>query len=74
MNECARARELMPGFVDGELGAEQGEWLDGHLGGCGECRAALAEFAAVDSELAVWGRQLAWETPAPAGVRANSWL
>ncbi len=69
MNECARARELMPGFVDGESATEQAEWLEGHLEGCAGCRAALAEFAAIDRELTGWGRQLASKTPAASGAR-----
>jgi hypothetical protein len=67
--ECSRARELMAGFVDGELAAGESEWLGGHLGTCAECRATLAAFAEIDSELTGWGERLESAAPPPPGAR-----
>jgi anti-sigma factor RsiW len=67
--ECARAHELLCGFVDGELPAEQDRWLGRHFESCGECRAELERFTATDSELTGWGRELATEGPAPTAAR-----
>lgn len=62
-SECARAHSLLPQFVDGDLTVEQSEWLDGHLEACAECRAVLAGFVEIDSELTGWGQRLGWQNP-----------
>jgi hypothetical protein len=67
--ECGRAQGLMAQFVDGELGAEESEWLHEHLNGCAGCQRALGAFAEVDSELADWGRGVAWRNAAPLDAR-----
>ncbi len=67
--ECGRAHGLLPGFVDGDLSAEQAGWLGGHLELCPDCRAELVRFTAIDSGLTDWGRQLEAKAPVPTDER-----
>jgi hypothetical protein len=68
-SECARAHDLLALFVDDELAAGESKWLRGHLETCAECRALVAGFVEIDSELTGWGRQLGLQNPPPAGAR-----
>jgi anti-sigma factor RsiW len=68
-SECARAHGLLAEFVDGGLAAGSATWLRGHLEACAECRAALARFAEIDSELTGWGERLCVQNPPPVGAR-----
>ncbi len=68
-SECGRARAWMAQFVDGDLGGEEAVRFHRHLEGCAPCRAALAEFSEIDSELTGWGEKLAVENPARADAR-----
>jgi anti-sigma factor RsiW len=68
-SECARVHGLLALFVDDGLAVEQSAWLRGHLEACAECRAALARFTAIDSELAGWGERLGLQNPPPPGAR-----
>ncbi len=68
-SECARALGMMSQFVDGDLTMEQSAWLGGHLKACAECRAALAAFTEIDSELTGWGQRLSLQNPPPPGAR-----
>ncbi len=45
--KCRKARKLIQELLDGTLG-DRVE-LDGHLGGCGECRAELAALQQIDA-------------------------
>jgi anti-sigma factor RsiW len=63
--ECARAQGLLAQHVDGDLGEEDSAWLRGHLTDCPKCRAALAAFAEIDTELTGWGHRLGWRNPPP---------
>jgi predicted anti-sigma-YlaC factor YlaD len=66
---CARARSLLAPYMDGDLGAEEVEWLRTHVAACAPCRAALTAFSEIDSELAGWGRELDSRNPAAPGAR-----
>ena len=44
-------RELLSAYVNGELGRTQREFVEGHLEGCADCRAALADFTWVRHRL-----------------------
>jgi Putative zinc-finger len=68
-SDCARAGGLFAEFVDGSLADGQAAWLRGHLEACAECRAALAGFTEIDSELTGWGERLDLQNPPPAGAR-----
>jgi anti-sigma factor RsiW len=61
--ECGRVLEMLPRWADGELAAEEISWLNGHVAGCAGCAAALAEFAAIDAQLAGWGQRMARQNP-----------
>jgi predicted anti-sigma-YlaC factor YlaD len=67
--DCARAQGLLASYVDGDLGKDDSAWLGGHLTDCAKCRAALAAFSAVDSELTGWGRKLSRWNPPPVDAR-----
>jgi predicted anti-sigma-YlaC factor YlaD len=67
--ECARAQGLLALHVDGDLGADDSAWLHGHLTDCAKCRAALAAFAEIDSELSGWGERLSWRNPPRGDAR-----
>ncbi len=69
MSECVRARASMAGFADGDLGADEGDWLRAHVGECAGCRMALAGFLEMDRELNAWGARTAREDPPHAGER-----
>ncbi len=69
--QCARAKGLLAPHVDGDLAADDSAWLRGHLTDCAKCRAALAAFAEIDSELSGWGQRLSWRNPQPADARAR---
>ncbi len=66
---CARARSLLAPYVDGDLSAEEVEWLRGHVAACPPCRAALTAFSEIDSKLTGWGRELGSRNPATPGAR-----
>lgn len=67
--DCARAHGLLASYVDGDLGSNDSAWLGGHLTDCANCRAALAAFSALDSELTGWGHRLSWRNPMPVDAR-----
>jgi anti-sigma factor RsiW len=67
--DCERAQSLLTQHVDGDLGPGESAWLAGHLAQCGECGAALARLAALDSQLTGWGRQLSRVNPPPSDAR-----
>jgi anti-sigma factor RsiW len=67
--ECAHAHDLLALFVDDDLAAGEAGWLRGHLETCAECRAQVAGFVEIDSELTGWGRQLGLQNPPLAGAR-----
>ena len=71
MSECGRARASMAGFADGDLRADESDWLRAHLEGCAQCRGALAEFLEMDRKLNAWGERMARECPPPAGERGR---
>lgn len=53
MNErCARMRERLSAYLDGELDAAATAEVDAHLDTCGECAAVLAGYSAADDALA----------------------
>ena len=56
LERALRTRELMPD-------------MRAHAERCAECRAVLAEFIEIDSELTGWGQRLGRENPPPAGAR-----
>ena len=66
--DCARALELMLAAADGAAASAECEWLEAHVDGCSECRAARLRLAAVEVELADWGAAL------PAGPDAREEL
>lgn len=68
-SECSRARVGMAAFVDGDLSALESQWLRRHLESCAECRAVLAGFVAIDTNLTEWGQRLERENPPAAGAR-----
>jgi hypothetical protein len=68
-SECVRALGMLAQFVDGDLAAEQSPWLDEHLEACADCRATLAGFKEIDSELIGWGQSLSLQNPPPADAR-----
>ena len=68
-SKCARALEMLSRFMDGDLTAEQSAWFGGHLEACVECRAAVARFAEIDSELTGWGQRLGRRNPPPPDAR-----
>src|SRR5580698_187608 len=68
-SDCARVLGMLAQFVDGDLAAEQSAWLDEHVKACAQCRAALAGFQEIDSELIGWGKRLSLQNLAPAGAR-----
>ncbi len=47
----ARAQAALSDRLDGELEPEEAEWLDGHLAGCADCRAAAVAYETQHSEL-----------------------
>jgi hypothetical protein len=69
MSDCTHALGLLAQFVDGDLAAEQSAWLGAHLEACADCRAALAGFEEIDSELIGWGESLSLQNPPPADAR-----
>lgn len=80
--ECGRTRVWMAAQVDGDLAPSESAWMQGHLESCAECRAELAGFSEIDSELTNWGRRLGLENPpalldrsrfVPARRRAMPW-
>jgi anti-sigma factor RsiW len=42
--DCKEARDLLPAFVDGELGVREGADLGSHIESCAQCRAALKGY------------------------------
>jgi hypothetical protein len=68
-SECARAHSTLAQFVDDDLAVGEAAWLRVHLEACAECRAALAAFAGIDSELTGWGQRLGLRNPPPPGAR-----
>lgn len=53
MNErCARIRERLSAYLDGELDAAATAEVDAHLDACEECAAVLAGYSAADDALA----------------------
>jgi hypothetical protein len=44
---CEKIKELLAGYQDGELDAEQLEMVQQHLDGCSDCRAELARLEKV---------------------------
>jgi hypothetical protein len=68
-SDCGLALGMLALERDSELPPEQSQWFRGHLASCGECRAAMVEFAAMDRELAAWGETAGVESPEPAGGR-----
>jgi predicted anti-sigma-YlaC factor YlaD len=50
-NECARARESISAGLDDALTEFEAAGLDGHLRGCGECRAFARQLHALHSVL-----------------------
>jgi hypothetical protein len=66
---CARARDMLSQFVDGDLAVEQSAWLAIHLETCAQCSAALAAFTKIDSKLTGWGQSLCAQNPPPAAAR-----
>ncbi len=57
-SECARAPGLLSQLLDDELPPIEAMWLRGHLAGCAECRAALAGFSEIDSQMTDWGQRV----------------
>ena len=63
---CARLRQVLDAWIDGELDAATCAEIDGHLGGCPECRALKGERDALRREI----RSGAPYHEAPASLRA----
>jgi anti-sigma factor RsiW len=49
--KCSDARSQLTAYLDGELEGDRGSAVRGHLRGCGACRSAAAEEAALRDEL-----------------------
>ena len=49
---CARVEPLLSALVDGELTLAERERVEGHLGGCPDCRRTLVVFRAFGAGLA----------------------
>ncbi len=65
-SECAQVASLLQPYVDEELSGDEARDVASHLGGCGPCRAAVAEQAWVRQTLA--GLE---PTRAPGALRAQ---
>lgn len=50
---CSRALDRVAGFLDGELGVEDGLPVEEHLDSCGSCREQARELARVHRDLAL---------------------
>jgi len=63
MIDCAKTRELLSPYLEGELGPDEGRNVGGHLDGCADCRAELELL-----RLTVGSLRETPELPAPAGI------
>jgi anti-sigma factor RsiW len=64
MNKHKQAAEALPLYASGQLAAPEREQVEAHLRVCGECRADLALWAALDREL----KAASCEVAAPDGL------
>ena len=78
---CADARVLLMGFIDGELSADEARRMEDHLAICPECRGELATYQqigrAADSlakEEPLVNTDLAWERIYDRIARGAGWL
>lgn len=49
--KCSDIEELLSAYANGELSRTQREFVEEHLSGCADCRAALADYTAVRHQL-----------------------
>jgi hypothetical protein len=63
MTDCAKTRELLSPYLEGELEPAEGRDVGSHLDGCADCRAELELL-----RLAVGALREMPELPAPAGI------
>ncbi len=63
MTDCAKTRELLSPYLEGELEPGEGRDVGSHLDGCADCRAELELL-----RLAVGALREMPELPAPAGI------
>jgi hypothetical protein len=54
---CAQCRELLVGYIEGLLDAQQSEAVKIHLAGCSGCRSELEQIKALQQHLITEGRQ-----------------
>jgi hypothetical protein len=55
--DCRNTPALLVLAADGDLTAEQTEWLENHVAGCSECHRVQARFLRVDAEILRYGEQ-----------------
>jgi hypothetical protein len=64
-SECVELNELVSAYADGELAGEDLARVEGHLGGCPDCRAFVATCRKIDTAVA--------DGPEPPEVEPARW-